>query len=304
MVIDDVIDEFVDTNDETTSLLLLKALSRPEQGGPGYALKFFNPTLEIDGFEVDHVTKSIQLDTEGLFSEHSVADVATALRDALQQDIAETHAGLLERVGWGTGKVVVGVVEAAIGLVGIVVPEPGTTAAGVAVFVLGGNSIIDGFSQLAGANKGHGYNILGEGAGELGANIASVAGYDTDMGRAYGKGAFFVSSVALGSLGSIRILRLPSQAFLRTGLGGQTGGFAVGRLDMAYGSYRAKDGLTVLSINNNAGKSILRFVTHDGRLVVNGRIYGVKRVLDHETKGREIIRGLLQMLAHGAKQGW
>lgn len=54
-----------------------------------------------------------------------------------------------------------GVVETDVGFVGIVVPEPGTTA-GVVVFSLGVNSIADGFSQLAGANKGHGYNILSE----------------------------------------------------------------------------------------------------------------------------------------------
>jgi hypothetical protein len=52
------------------------------------------------------------------------------------------------------------------------------------------------------------------------------------------------------------------------------------------------------------GKSILRFVTHNGRLVVNGRIIGVQRVLKHESNAREIIKGLLKLLAHGAKQGW
>lgn len=113
-----------------------------------------------------------------------------------------------------------------------------------------------------------------------------------------------VSSVAVGSFGSIRILKVPGQTFLRTGLGGQAGGVAIGRLDMLYGSYRAKDGLTVLSINNNAGQSILRFVTHSGKLLVNGRIVGVERVLKHEGDAREILRGLLKLLAHGAKQGW
>ena len=108
----------------------------------------------------------------------------------------------------------------------------------------------------------------------------------------------------MGSIGSIRILKVPGQAFLRTGLGGQRGGVALGRVDLLYGSYRAKDGITLISINNNAGKSILRFVTHSGKLVVNGRIYGAQRVLQHESGARAIIKGLLRMLAHGAKQGW
>lgn len=55
---------------------------------------------------------------------------------------------------------------------------------------------------------------------------------------------------------------------------------------------------------NNAGLSILRFVTHSGILLVNGRIVGVERVLKHEGDAREILRGLLKLLAHGAKQGW
>jgi hypothetical protein len=37
---------------------------------------------------------------------------------------------------------------------------------------------------------------------------------------------------------------------------------------------------------------------------VNGRIIGVQRVLKHESNAREIIKGLLKLLAHGAKQGW
>jgi len=62
--------------------------------------------------------------------------------------------------------------------------------------------------------------------------------------------------------------------------------------------------MTILSINNNAGQSILRFVMHGGRLVVNGRIVGVQRVLQHETGARAILKGLLKLLAHGARQGW
>ena len=304
MVIDDVIDQYVDNFDDEAILLLLKCIALPEQGGLGYKLVFFNPAIDLDGYEVDKQLKTIQLDTEGIFTAMSALDVATALKEAIAIEIAGTQTGLLERVTWGTGKVVIGVVETGVGLIGIVIPEPATTVGGVVLVALGTNSIVDGFSQLAGGNKGQGYNILGEGMGALGAGVAKVAGGDPELGRAIGKGVFMVSSVAIGSFGSIRILKVPNQTFLRAGLGGQAGGVAIGRLDMLYGSYRAKDGLTVLSINNNTGQSILRFVTHSGRLVVNGRIVGVERVLKHEGSAREILKGLLKLLAHGAKQGW
>jgi hypothetical protein len=304
MIIDDVIDKFVDTFDEKLSLMLLKSIALPEQGGLGYKIEFFNPWIDIDGYDVNRNTKVIHLDTEGIFSTYSALDVAGYLKNAIQVEIFETHAGLLERIGWGTGKVLLGIVEVGVGLVGIIVPEPGTTAGGIMVFSLGANTVIDGFSQLAGANRGHGYNILGEGMGAIGSHIATLSGGDPELGRLVGKGVFMVSSVAVGSIGSIRILKVPGQTFLRTGLGGQAGGVALGRVDLLYGSYRAKDGLTIFSINNNAGQSILRLVTHGGKLVVNGRIVGVQRVLKHESNGREILKGLLKLLAHGAKQGW
>ena len=62
--------------------------------------------------------------------------------------------------------------------------------------------------------------------------------------------------------------------------------------------------MTIFNINNNAGQSILRFVTHSGRLVVNGRIVGVERVLQHEGDASVIVKGLLKLLAYGAKNGW
>lgn len=62
--------------------------------------------------------------------------------------------------------------------------------------------------------------------------------------------------------------------------------------------------MTILNINNNAGQSILRFVTHGGHLVVNGRIVGVSRVLSQEGDARAVLKGLLKLLAHGARQGW
>jgi len=53
--------------------------------------------------------------------------------------------------------------------------------------------------------------------------------------------------------------------------------------------------------NDNAGQSILRFVTHGGCLMVNGRIVDTQRILQHEKNAREILKGLLKLLAHGLR---
>lgn len=301
MNIEQVIDHFVDTNDEEMSLVLLKTLAYPEQGGLGYKLGFFNPVIDMDGWEFDHNTKFIYLDTDGVFSTYTVAELSETLKKALETEILQTRPSLLSRFGWGTGKVLLGVVESGAGLIGIMVPEPGTKGPAVMVITLGVNTITDGFTQLAGANKGNGYNVLGEGAGYIGAGVADLVGKDPELGRQIGKGTFLVSSVVLGSYGNIKILRIPKQTFIRLGVGGRPGGLQFGRLDMMYSSSRAKDGLTILSINNNANQSILRFVMHSGRLVVNGRIVGVAKVLSHESSGKEILKGILKLLAHGAK---
>ena len=135
-----------------------------------------NPAIDLDGWEVDHGLKTISLDTHGVLSANSDDDLARALRDAIETEFLKTRASLVARIGWGTGKVLLGVVETTVGLVGILVPVPGTTVAGVMVVALAVNTIGDGFSQLAGANKGHGYNVLGEGAAYVGSTIAKCYG--------------------------------------------------------------------------------------------------------------------------------
>ena len=88
---------------------------------------------------------------------------------------------------------------------------------------------------------------------------------------------------------------------MQFGVGGAPGGIRLGRVDALYRSIRSRDGITVFSINNNSGQSILRFVIHNGRLLVNGRIVGVERVLRHEGGAREILKGLLKLMAHGVR---
>jgi hypothetical protein len=307
--IEAALDYYVDHFSEQSTLMLLKALAYPSQGGFGYRIEMMNPLIDMDGYEVDENAKVIKLDRTGLLSSYHAPDLAKYLKDAIEIDVYGTRRSLMYRVGWGTGKVVLGAVETAVGVIGILVPEPGTTVGGVALTVLGANTVADGLSQLAGANSGEGFNPLAEGAGWAGSNIAGAMGGDPALGERIGEAGFYLGSLAVGTVGAIRILRVPGKPMLRMGVGGQPGGLSVGRVDLWYGipvqrALRGEQGaLTILSINNNQSQSILRFVIQFGRLYVNGRIVGVQKVLVHESNWRVVVKGLLKLLWHGAKTG-
>ncbi len=83
-------------------------------------------------------------------------------------------------------------------------------------------------SQLSGANQGHGINLLSEGFGRVGAGIADLADLNPEIGRNVGKGVFLVSSIAAGSLASIKILRIPGKAAMSPRVGGHPSGVLVG----------------------------------------------------------------------------
>lgn len=302
-MIDQILDYYVDNYSTESTLSLLQTLSHPSQGGLGYKLQTCNPYIDLDGWEVDHVTKIIKLDTNSLFSNYSIQDIALNLKEAIETEITKQRSSMISRIGWGTGKVVIGVIETVVGGIGIIIPEPGTTLVGVGMVTLGVNSLTDGFTQLSGANQGYGYNLLGSAFGKVGSVSAELAGYDPIVGNKIGRGVFMISSIAFGSIGSIKILNIKSLSAVRFGVGGQPGGLEVGRIAMGYASGRAKDGMTIINISNNSGQYILRFVTHSGKLVVNGRIVGVNRVLNHEGNWTLVVKGLLKLLAHGAKQG-
>lgn len=300
-MIDQLISTFVDKFSTDISLVLLQILADESQGGMGYKIKIFDPVVDMDGWEIDHSRKIIKIDQKGLFSNYSPFDRANALKCAVETEFLKTRASLLEQYGGGTGKLVIGTIESIIGAIGIMVPEPGTTVGGCVVLSLGGNTIYDGMSQIMGYNQGKGINLLSTGFGYLGSEIAELSGGNPVKGRRIGELAFLVSSIAVGSFASMKIIRLPKKTLFTKGVGGQQGGFQIGRFDFWYKSLNTNDGLTIISMNNNANQSFLRFVTHNGRLVVNGRIVGFKRVLEHETSPKAILKGLLQLMAHGSK---
>lgn len=300
-IVEDALDHFAMTYSEELNMSLLKILAYPSQGGLGYEIKTHNPWIESDGWHVDDDTRTIYVDTHGFFGQSNGAEgVASQLENAIQVHFLG-HASVLSRFVGGTAKVLLGVVETTVGLVGIVTPEPGTTVGGVALTVLGTNTVVDGVTQLAGANDGHGVNLLSDAFGAAGAGIADLAGLDPQVGEDVGRGVFFVSSIVVGTAATIRVLHAPGAA-LRLGVGGQPGGLEVGRLHLLMPSQRA-GGMTLFSIVNNQGQSFLRFVFQGGNLYVNARIVDVSRLLVHETSWRLIARELLRLLWHGAKTG-
>ncbi|HAV1239825.1 TPA: hypothetical protein JGU28_004625 [Salmonella enterica] len=299
--IDSIIDKFADDYSAELLLVLLQIVALPEQGGRGYHIEINNPYIDMDGWDVDHENKTIYIDQTGIITNYDISDYVESLKEAIETEFLGTRMGLLPRILWGTGKVILAVVEGIVGVIGILVPEPGTTIAGIACVVLASNNLVDGVTQLAGTNQGNGVNLLGEAAGWSGAKIAGFFNIDPATGYGAGKVMFAVTSLAVGSIASIKILIIPGRAIIGSGAGGQPGGYYLGRLSGLYQSTRAGDGMTILNIENNAGQSILRFVTHGGKLVVNGRIVGAERVLKHSGDAKEILKGLIKLLLHGAK---
>jgi len=317
--VEQIIETYIDRYPEMDAMLLLKALAHPSMGGMGYRIETFNPTIDMNGYDVDTRAKVIRLDTRSFFgSNYSNRDLAARLKDAIDIDVFERRHSLMYRVGWGSTQVVLGAVETAVGVVGIIVPEPGTTAGGVLVTTLGVNTVTAGITQLMGANQGEGYNILGEGSAWVGSRVAELAGGDPARGAQLGRIGFAVTSLAVGTVASIRILRVPGRPMLRnTGPSGGSGA-GLGRIDLMYGSapnlraaYAGQGSMTVFSLNTNGGQSFLRVVVQavDGqaaRLYFNGRLIGPTNrwVLRHESGWRTVAKGLAQLLYHGAKTGW
>ena len=293
------LEAFVDRHGDELTLLLLKTLAYPSQGGDGYRIELGELTLDMDHWDVDKDARLIRLDHSGWFSQRDAGELADVLKDALEIGVLERRLSLAARIGWGTGKLVLGLVETAVGVVGILIPEPGTTAAGVAVAVLGVSTIGEAISQFAGTNQGRGTNVLEEGFAWTAASALELGGGDPALGDRLGRVGFAVTSIAIGSVGALRILRVPGTAPAQWIT---VGAPHAGRVGVAIPSMRA-GGMTVFTINNNAGQSILRFVTQNGALHVNGRIIGVDNVLRHERDWRVVAKGLLKLLWHGAKAG-
>jgi len=99
-----MISTFVEKYPLDLSVVLLQTLAFPSQGGRGYRIEMFNPTVDMDGWEVDHGRKVIRIDRTGLVSNYSSADHAEYLKHAIETEFLKTRATLLSRIGWVPGR--------------------------------------------------------------------------------------------------------------------------------------------------------------------------------------------------------
>lgn len=195
MAMDQVLDRFVDANRVELSIYLLHLVSDPSQGGRGYHITYANPFWELDGWEVNHTRREISLDIEGVLP-YFPQEIAQHLRDCLEVEFLQSRVSLGSRLGWGTASVLLGTVETAVGVLGILVPVPGTTMAGIAAVTLGVNTVVDGVSQLGGANQGRGINLLETAFSAAGAELADVADLDPALGAQIGRGLWLARSLS------------------------------------------------------------------------------------------------------------
>lgn len=314
-MLEDVIDAYIDRADEEGVTLLLKALAHPSQGGLGYRLEKIDRSIDLDGYDFDRRGKVIALDVRSTFSRYTAEDMAGALKDALEVHVFGLRQSLIFSRVVGTGKILFGLVDTVVGTIGILIPEPSSTVAGAALFVLGVNTVSDGISQLFGANRGLGFNVLGESAAWAGAKVAEAFGGDPVLGARLAYAGILVATVGFGRFATLKILYAPGTRSVYSL--GPTSGIHLGRLKLGEGdslqhAIAGQGALTVFAIRSNNNQDILSFVLQSvaggfARLVVNGRLVGPAggiTLLHNERRWREIAKGLAKLLVHGAKTGW
>jgi len=195
----------------------------------------------------------------------------------------------------------IGAVEGIIGFIGVVVPEPNTTAGGVLLLIHGGNGFLEGGTQIMNANNGQGYNAMMLGFTKIGGYAGDLFG-NREAGETTGSFLYLANALVSSTYGSYKVLKVPGRPFFRAGVGGQPGGLEVGRLQMLYkfGRLPGPKGTTILNIMNNEGKWFLRINTKVGQgISLNGRIIGLKKW--HEVKDvKEILEVMIKLTLNGA----
>jgi len=259
-------------------LAQLFAVLTPEGYGGGLGYRILSRSHIIHRYDVDFENKIIALDDDQFWSNFTNDEAAEALHEALE-DIAahiayqnETFFQSFGRIALGTGLVVLGVGETAIGVVGIVTPEPATTGAGIVLAGVGIATLGEGATMVLGLNSGAGYNFLAEGFAAVGTLVGGNTG--EDMARI----GFTVANLVVSLGGTVRVLRVPNQQFIMRGhLHGQSArlanaagdGFTVGRLQLMY---RLRSGRVYVNVTNNSNQWFIRLQNVDGVTVLNGRI--------------------------------
>jgi hypothetical protein len=294
-----LIDAYGDMFGEEDLAKLLFVVSK-KGGGLGFTIE--KKDFFVHAYEVDKAKKIIFIDEDEVFSTRTNREAADTLREAIFREFegGKTFWDHAFRVAKGAGITVLGAGEIFVGVVGIIVPEPATTAAGVVVTVFGASQVVEGVTQMFNLNEGEGLNPLEEG-------FAAVGDWaDADDGEQLARMAFAVTNLVVSVGGSYKLLKIPGSKFLLRGTVNTTGkvyreGATIGRLQLLYELPQA-NGRVLVNVLNNNKQWIFRLQQVSGQIVLNGRIVGVEKFHRVEN-AKEMLKVLVKLALHGAKKG-
>lgn len=281
---------------------LAKLLTVVSQGGGGLGYVIERADFTFSSYEVDHDKKVIFIDVDEVFSTRTNREAADTLREAIFREFenGKTFWDYAFRVAKGAGITVLGAGEMFVGVVGIIVPEPSTTVAGVIVTAFGAATITEGVTQMFNLNEGEGLNPLEEGFAAVGSWAA-----DAD-GEQLARGAFAITNLVVSVGGSYKLLKVPGKKFMMRGnqrADGRffPGGVTVGRMQLGYPLERV-GGHVLINVVNNSGQWIFRLQQIQGQVVLNGRIVNVQN-WHRMASVRDMLKVLCKLALHGAKKG-
>jgi len=272
-------------------------------GSEGQGYRIEKADFHLSDWEVDHAAKTIRINESEVFSTRTNAEAAETLKRIIEKEFEgkENFWDVAWRLTKGTGKTVFGVADVVVGVIGIIIPEPATTAGGVLLVAFGTSMAVEGVTQVFKLNHGEGYNPLEEAF----AGVGRLSGLDKGEEAARWAFAFANLLVSLGA--SYKILKVPGQKFLGKGTYSGAGfsryhseGFSVGRLQLAYPM--DKGGRVFINVVNNSNQWIFRFQEVAGKVVMNGRIVNVEKWHRIESP-LEMLKILVKLASHGAGKG-
>lgn len=277
---------------------LTKILFIVGKKGAGLGYRILKTDYWFEEYKVDHNKKEIYIDAKG-WSDRTNTEAAKILKDVVSYEFEgkESFWGCVWRIASGLGLTMVGVGEMAVGVIGIIVPEPGTTAAGVAVTVFGASTTVEGVTKLFNVNDGKGFNPIEEGFALVGNWIGG------NTGETIARISFVFVNLIVSLGGSYKILKIPGQKFIFKGTYTGKGftkfyseGFTIGRLQLNYPL--GINGKVIINVTNNSNQWIFRFQQINKTIVMNGRIINLQNWHCVE-KPIEMIKVLLKLAKHG-----
>ena len=280
---------------------LAKVLYLLGSEGQGYRIE--KADFHLSDWEVDPASKAIRINESEVFSTRTNAEAAKTLKRIIEKEFEgkENYWDVAWRLTKGTGKTVFGVADVVVGVVGIIIPEPATTAGGVLLVAFGTSMTVEGVTQVFRLNHGEGYNPLEEAF----AGVGRLSGLD--KGEEAARWAFVFANLLVSLGASYKILKVPGQKFLGKGTYSGAGfsryysdGFTVGRLQFDYAM--GGGGRVFINMVNNSNQWIIRFQEVEGKLVMNGRIIDFQKWHRIESP-MEMLKILVKLASHGAGKG-